>query len=201
MKPLNMSESRFNILLTLRKGNYSVGELSSILGMSSTGVRQHLTILEREALIKKVSIKGETGRPKYVYSLTEEAEIFFPKAYHKLATWLIEELNSRNMCLEEIITNIAKRNAMKYKEKFIGKSLREKINILLEILNSNGEIAEIVDDTKIKKYNCLFSHLIPHFNNTICRYDEVFCSELLGKNVRITKINNERERFCLIETL
>ncbi len=200
MKPLNMSESRLNILLALKKGNYSVEELSSILGMSRTGIRQHLTILERESFVKKVPMKTGMGRPKYVYSLTEEAEIFFPKAYHNFLAWLLEELKLRDYNLEEIIANIAKRNAVKYKEKFSGKSLKEKLNILAEILNSNGELAEITEDNKIKKYNCLFSHLISSFS-ILCKYEEVFYSELIGRNVKIKKINNGKEKFCLIEIL
>ena len=201
MKLLNISESRFSILLTLKKGNYTVEELSSMLWMSQTGVRQHLAILEGEALVKKVSIKGPTGRPKYVYSLTEEAEVFFPKAYHNLLLWLFEELKSRDFPLEEIIISIARRNAARYKERFKNKTLKEKINILLDMLNSNGEFAEIVGENKIKKYNCLFSYLVPQFNNAICKYDETFYAELLGRNIKITKINNEKERFCLIEIL
>ena len=64
-----------------RQGRATVKELDVYLGLTSTGVRQHLTVLEREGLVEAHEERGHVGRPALVYQLTDKGDGLYPKRY------------------------------------------------------------------------------------------------------------------------
>ena len=67
-------------------------------------MRAHLLSLERDGLSKQSGLQRVTRKPHLAYSLTEEAEHLFPKAYDALLNQLIAVLKARlpPMALEEV---------------------------------------------------------------------------------------------------
>ena len=57
-----------------RSGGSSVEELSTSLGLARMTIRQHLATLERDALVSSREVRRATGRPHYVFSLTDSGE-------------------------------------------------------------------------------------------------------------------------------
>ena len=92
MSPVNMCDSRYEILKILKKERCTVEDLSNKIRISPTAVRQHLTILEGESLVRGETLKEGIGRPKVIYTVTEKAEELFPKFYSWLAECLIKEI-------------------------------------------------------------------------------------------------------------
>ena len=107
---LQMQSTRRSILDYMqRHGRATVKELGGLLGLTSTGIRQHLTVLERDGLVEAREERGRVGRPTLVYSLTDKADSLYPKRYDMLASVLLEErtvLGLRNT-LEEILVSQA----------------------------------------------------------------------------------------------
>ena len=67
-----MQDTRHRILRLLKlKGPLSADEMSQELKITYMGVRQHLTPLEHDGLIRHHREQRGIGRPTYVYSLTE----------------------------------------------------------------------------------------------------------------------------------
>jgi predicted ArsR family transcriptional regulator len=91
-----MEDPRSGIFDVLKRKDSSVDKSSFQLGISPTAIRQHLAILERDSLIKRIMIKEKMGRPKIFYSLTESAEKFFPKAYSDFFKWIIRDMIERD---------------------------------------------------------------------------------------------------------
>ena len=90
-----MQTTRQEILQHLqRNGRATVKELGQLLGLTSTGIRQHLTVLERDGLVLAREERGGVGRPTLVYSLTDKAEALFPRSYDELANNLLEEIRA-----------------------------------------------------------------------------------------------------------
>ncbi len=88
-----MQETRQQILDYLReRREASVRELGDHLGLTATGVRQHVTILERAGLVRSREQRGHVGRPALFYQLSESGEAGYPKQYHRLASALLESL-------------------------------------------------------------------------------------------------------------
>ncbi len=67
-----MQTTRQQILEYLqRHGRATVKELGQVLRLTSTGIRQHLTVLERDGLVVAREERGRVGRPTLVYTLPE----------------------------------------------------------------------------------------------------------------------------------
>src|SRR5688572_5690783 len=91
----HLQSTRQSILEHLnRYGRATVKELGQVSGLTSTGIRQHLTTLERDGLVQTQEERGRVGRPTLVYSLTDKADLLFPKSYDQLALTLIEEIRT-----------------------------------------------------------------------------------------------------------
>ncbi len=88
-----MQETRQQILDYLRRrGEASIRDLGQHLGLTATGVRQHVTILERAGLVRSREQRGRVGRPALLYQLSDDGEARYPKQYHRLAGALLESL-------------------------------------------------------------------------------------------------------------
>lgn len=79
---------RFEILRNLARKRHTVETLSSVLDITTSAVRQHLGILEKDALVLKVAERRRMGRPRYVYFLTEKAYTLFSNRYDSIAEML-----------------------------------------------------------------------------------------------------------------
>lgn len=109
-----MQETRQRILEHLRLAHGArVGELSELLGLTATGIRQHLAVLEHEGLIASEAVRGGVGRPPLRYFVTSEGESLFPKGYDALANALIDELREAygDEGLQRITSGVARRLA------------------------------------------------------------------------------------------
>src|SRR5438132_4665402 len=74
-----------------RQGSASIKELEGALGVTTTAVREQVAHLLHEGFLQATRVRGEVGRPYYVYSLTAKAQDLFPKDYATLAVLLLEE--------------------------------------------------------------------------------------------------------------
>src|SRR5437762_13146196 len=74
-----------------REGSASIKDLGAALGVTTTAVREQVAHLLLEGFLQATRVRGEIGRPYYVYSLTAKAQELFPKDYATLAVLLLEE--------------------------------------------------------------------------------------------------------------
>lgn len=88
---LPMEGTRRSILEVLQKdGGRSVEELATAVGLASATIRRHLDILQRDGLVAFGVVRRKTGRPQYVFSLTEAGHAALPKEYE----WLLRKLTA-----------------------------------------------------------------------------------------------------------
>ena len=136
-----MQTTRQQILEHLqRHGRATVKELGQLLRLTSTGIRQHLTVLERDGLVLAREERGRVGRPTLVYTLTEKAETLFPKGYDELATALLEEIRAEEGSerLYQLLHRVAQRLAESFWERVEGKSLAQRVEETALILQEQG---------------------------------------------------------------
>jgi len=136
-----MQTTRQEILQHLqRDGRATVKELGQLLGLTSTGIRQHLTVLERDGLVLAREERGGVGRPTLVYSLTDKAESLFPRSYDDLASSLLEELRASEgrERVYQILHRVAGRMADAYWERVQGKDTAERVKETAAIMQEQG---------------------------------------------------------------
>ncbi|KYK38928.1 MAG: ArsR family transcriptional regulator [Theionarchaea archaeon] len=183
MNPVGMCSSRYEILRILKRGACTVDDLSSRIEISPTAIRQHLTILEGESLVRRERLKEGIGRPKVSYMITEKAEELFPKYYSWLTEFLIEEIIEENgeQKLDFIFDNIGIKFSELYAERVQGKSLEERVTVATDILNEWGAYASSENDGDtywLRNYNCSFYDVAQKYPQ-VCNVHSTFLEMLL----------------------
>lgn len=173
-----------------RQGQATVRELDRYLRLTSTGVRQHLTVLEREGLVEAYEERGHVGRPAFVYRLTEIGDGLYPKQYDQLANILLEEVRdlAGAQALQTLLRRVAVRFAEPYQGRLDGRSLPERVAEATNIIHKRGSEVDCVqdgDDWLIRQYTCPFPKVAGQ-NSSVCSLDVAFVRKLVGVDVRLS---------------
>jgi predicted ArsR family transcriptional regulator len=145
--------TRQTILEILRRRKQAtIEELTRLLGLAPATIRRHLDILMRDSMVSVGQVRRETGRPHYVFSLTEVGEDLFPKNYIRLTNRLIEEI--MDLDAEEtrgrsglelaglVFEKMAERMAQTYASRVMGATLEERLEEVVNLLSGEGIIFE-----------------------------------------------------------
>ena len=196
-----MQATRQQILDYLRReGRVTVKELDRLLGLTSTGIRQHLTVLERDGLVEAFEERGRVGRPALVYRLTEQGDALYPKQYDLLANIVLEEVREVAGAegLQTILKRVATRFADPYRERLNGKSLPDRVAEASLIIQERGCVSDSVQDGEdwlISQYTCPFPN-VARENSSVCALDVEFVRQLVGADARLTKSLLRGDRSC-----
>lgn len=130
-------------LLKLR-GPLTAAEMGKALGMTAMGVRQHLTLLERDRLIAYRTESRGMGRSSHVYSLTRVGDEVFPRTYPELANDLIETV--RSLDGDEAVGRLFERRTdqleARYQARMAGHDNEGRMRELAAIRTEEGYMAE-----------------------------------------------------------
>lgn len=179
-----IQDTRWGILKHLRaNGPASVHELSQVLGMSPVSIHYHLNVLQREGLIEPQAVRRSIGRPHYVYSLCDSARELFPQSYHRLADRLLDELKARLSVQEisDLFARIAKDIAAEHSPALEGKTLGQKVQVLVELLGEEGFLARaerVGGQFKLTQYGCPYYYVVER-HPEVCQLDLNLISETL----------------------
>ena len=154
--------TRMEVLALLRRrGSASAEAMATELNLTPNAVRQHLTNLERDGLVKSTPERHARGRPSLLFSLTERADAEFPKRYGQLATMLLTE--AREMggtdLVEDLVQRIARRHARQMAPSMSGLDFEAALDRVVQWIRRSGTMAEArrgPDGTVISIYNCPF---------------------------------------------
>ena len=198
---LQLQSTRQHIIEHLqRAGRSSVRELAALLGLTSTGIRQHLTVLERDGLVTASEERGHVGRPTFVYSLTDRAEDLFPRNYDLLAISLLEEVRDTqgNEQLQQLLHRVAARMAAQYSKRVEGKPIPERVEETARIMIEQGCMVETRrsdDEFFIDEYTCPYPKVAQH-DRAVCVLHVDLIRTLTGADTRLTSSLIRGERAC-----
>lgn len=183
-----------------RHGRATVKELGALLGLTSTGIRQHLTVLERDGLVEAREERGRVGRPTLVYSLTPQADALFPKRYDDLAGLILEEVRAEegNERLHHLLGRVAQRLAEPYSDRVQGKDLSERVRETARIMEEQGCLVDLSENDGaffIDEYTCPFPKIAEN-DRAVCALHVEFVRNLSGGDTRLTRSLLRGERSC-----
>jgi len=196
-----MQTTRQQILEHLqRHGRATVKEIGQLLRLTSTGIRQHLTVLERDGLVLASEERGRVGRPTLVYTLTEKAESLFPKSYDELAIALLEEIRADEGSerLYQLLHRVAQRLAKSYWERVEGKSLAQRVEETALILQEQGCLVDWEqrdDDFFLHEFTCPLSKIAKQ-DSSVCTLHLDLVRLLTGADTRLVRSLLRGERAC-----
>jgi predicted ArsR family transcriptional regulator len=187
-----MQATRQDILdLLRRRSQATVKEIGDALGLTATGIRQHLTVLERDGLVESREERGHVGRPALVYRLSPEGDGLYPKKYDELANALIEEARKvlGPQALAQLMKSVANRFAAPHAARLSGKPLDERVEAAGRILEARGNVVtQSVDangEYSVCKHTCEYWNVATK-NSIICALDVEFVRQLAGADARLT---------------
>jgi len=196
-----MQTTRQEILQHLqRNGRATVKELGQLLGLTSTGIRQHLTVLERDGLVLAHEERGGVGRPTLVYSLTDKAEALFPRSYDELANNLLEEIRASEgrERMYQILHRVAERMADAYWERVQGKDTAERVKETAAIMQEQGCLVDWTENDGeflLNEYTCPFPKVAKQ-DSSVCALHVDFVRRLTGADTRLAQSLLRGQRAC-----
>ncbi len=196
-----MHDTRWAVLEAIKsQGKATVASLSEALDVTAISIRHHLNSLLGEGLLKVDMERQGVGRPKHVYSLTEEAQRYFPNKYHVLVERLLDELKAKLPPdqVELIIDSMAANVAARYGATEKRGTLEARLQNLVDILGEEGFMAAVerVDEkTILTQLNCPYVY-IGQRHPEVCRIDHTLIESVLGVDVQKTSCVLDGDRSC-----
>ena len=180
-----MKSTKDRILQTLlRKPKISIIELAEAVGINAISVRHHLTNLTAEGLISADEERHGVGRPRLVYSLTEDGMEKFPTKYLRLTTRLLDQMKDSmpGPVVAKLFSQIAEDMANEYSDQIKGLSMEERLDFVKEMLAKEGFTVEWEkkgNDYQIHEISCPYYQIgIAH--PEVCTVDQTLISRMLA---------------------
>ena len=196
-----MQATREAILRYLhREGRATVKELGRALGLTATGIRQHLTVLERDGLVESHEERGRVGRPALVYTLTDRADSVFPKNYDLLANLLLDEVLAMDgqQHLQALLRRVSARMTEQHAERLEGKDLEGRVAEAVQILQEQGCIAEWErqgDEFFIHECTCPYPK-VAREHRAVCALEVDFVRRLTGGEAKLVTSLLRGDKSC-----
>jgi DeoR family transcriptional regulator, suf operon transcriptional repressor len=181
-------------------GPLSVAELADAMVVTPTAIRQRLTRLLSREIIQRESLRNGRGRPKHRYWLTDKGMQMTGSNFTDLAMVLWREVRALEApeLRREILRRLSQALASGYANKVQGETASERLHSVAEIL-AQRRIPTSVDDNLERP--TLTAHACPYpvlsdQDHSVCTMERMMISELVGKDVRLTKCRLEGDEQC-----
>ncbi len=180
-----MKSMKDKILQTLlRKPRITINELAEAVGINPISVRHHLTNLQMEGLIAAEEERHGVGRPRLVYSLTEEGMERFPTKYLRLTTRLLAQMKETmpGPLVTKLFNQVAEDLASEYTSQMQGLSMEERLEFVKELLAQEGFTVEWEKkgtEYQIHEISCPY-YQIGVAHPEVCTVDQTLISKMLA---------------------
>jgi len=176
--------TRGKVLFLLKKrGPCTVAYLSQQLELTPNAIRQHLSALERDNLISQQPVKTGPNKPAMAFSLTSNAESFFPKRYETLLSKLVDGLEKKQgravVC--RLLSDLGDSLAEGYTSHFSSLDFEERMREVSRIMEESGSIPDWEINGhgwELRDYNCPYS-AAARANPAVCEVQSGFLQKLL----------------------
>ena len=177
-----------------------MASLADALGLTPISIRHHLNSLQGEGLIKIEVERKSVGRPRHLYTLTEDAQRYFPNKYHVLIGRLLDQLkvSLSPEQIEAIIDSMALNVAAQYGPLQESGTLEQRLERLVSVLGAEGFMAAVqrIDNhTVLAELNCPYVY-VGQRHPEVCRIDHAIIRSILGVDVQQTACVLNGDHAC-----
>lgn len=180
-----MKSTKDRILQTLlRRPNLTINDLAESVGINPISVRHHLSNLEKEGLIAAEEERHGVGRPRLVYSLTEDGMERFPTKYLRLTTRLLAQMKESMPApmVTSLFNQIAEDLADQYTADMKDMDMEERLDFVKDLLAQEGftvEWEKKEGQYEIHEISCPYYQIgIAH--PEVCTVDQTLISKMLA---------------------
>jgi DeoR family transcriptional regulator, suf operon transcriptional repressor len=180
-----MKSTKDRILQTLlRRPKITINDLAEAVGINPISVRHHLTNLQMEGLVAAEEERHGVGRPRLVYSLTEDGMERFPTKYLRLTTRLLAQMKETmpGPLVSKLFNQIAEDLASEYSSQIQGMDMEERLDFVKELLAQEGftvEWEKTGSQYQIHEISCPY-YQIGVAHPEVCTVDQTLISKMLA---------------------
>jgi predicted ArsR family transcriptional regulator len=184
--------TRGKIVGALRsRGAASAFDLASEFALSPNAIRQQLVILERDGLVIGKSVRRGKTKPTHEYSLTTQADRYFPQAYDRMLGAVLREvrLTQGDAGVAQVFSGIAKRVVGKMAPALEGKSTLERLEAIADNIRGSGvavDVEEHGDTIVLREHNCPYANVVSE-HPECCTVIHSMLDEVVSPKVKQTE--------------
>ena len=183
--------TRGKIVGALRsRGAASAFDLAAEFGVSPNAIRQQLVILERDGLVAGKSVRRGKTKPTHEYSLTNQADRYFPQAYDRMLNAVLREVRSTqgDAAVARIFDAIGKRAVGRVGD-VTGKSTPERVEAIAANIRTTGVAVEVEahgDTIVLREHNCPYASVVSE-HPECCSVIHTMLDEIVSPDVKQTE--------------
>ncbi|MGM0555346.1 MAG: helix-turn-helix transcriptional regulator [Myxococcota bacterium] len=187
------------IELIKRNVEISVNEGADSLGLATTTIRQHLTTLENQRIVKTRSKRHGRGRPRLLYALTDRGEAFFEEYDQEFLSGLMAFLFEKGLgdVVHEYIERLA--DSLSQKLDLEGSDAAERGSALISFFRRRGFMPEIDEtpagETLLTLRHCPYS-TVAGCSKRVCDIEKQWLQDIWGSDVERTRHRLEGDDAC-----
>jgi predicted ArsR family transcriptional regulator len=190
--PLNrrfLETTRGQILSLIRREARTVEDLAAALELSDNAVRNHLSTLERDRLVRQGGVRRTSGagKPAVLFELHPDAESLFSLAYPPVLSTVLETIVNSLPAdqAEQLLRDVGRRLAVQLGGRSRG-SIDQRIRNAAAAIAALGGDVDVVreeDATRIRGRGCPLSAAVSK-TPEVCLAMETLVSEVAGANAQ-----------------
>ncbi len=198
-----MTVTREKVLRTLLTHPRStINELADAVGISPISIRHHITSLQAENLVLCDEERHGVGRPRQLFSLTEDGVEQFPTRYVKLTLRLLKRL--KETMPEALVNNLFTQMAEELASDLASDvdttnlTIEERLALILQLLRQEGfsiEWEKVDNNFLIHEASCPY-YFIGQDHPEICTVDQVLISTILNLPAEKTRCILNGDNVC-----
>ncbi len=206
MRDSRTSDTRRDLMLLLlsnKTDGLTLDELAERVGITRNAVRQHITSMERDGLVRHMAMRPSGRRPSRAYGLTVAGGEAFPRQYDRLALQMLESLRSTigDDAVETVLDDMVESLAATWLPELEPLDQAARMRRVVELMNELGYHAhEDAEAVGVGAVNCVF-HNVAAKTRAVCRFDEKLLSRLLGEKVLLKTCMAEGDETCVFSQL
>ncbi len=187
-----------------RDGSVTAKQLSSELGMTTMGARQHLQGLEDDGILSTHDVKVKIGRPTRHWALTQKGHEQFADRHGELTIQFIEAVEHifGKEGLEKVTSEREKLTLQNYRQQLAHcDSLESKLQTLVSLREQEGYMADLVQDEHgflLIENHCPICKAATRCPN-LCQSELSVFQALLGSEIKIERTEHiiRGQRRCV----
>ncbi len=182
------------------QGPMTVAEMARLVGVTPTAIRQRISRLLAQGLVRREAIRSGRGRPSHRYYLTALGLRRMGSNFTDLALALwrqigqIEDSQLRYKLIRQVVQSLADQ----YADQVRGITTGERMQSISRLLQQR-QVPFAVDRSNglpvLTAHGCPYQELAEE-DRTICQLEEMLFSQLLGEEVRLSQCRLDGAGGC-----
>ena len=186
--------------LLQQRGSLNIKTIEVALGVTTTAVRQQLTVLQAEGLVTATTVREKRGRPYTVYCLSDKGQELFARGYESLALALLEEVLelAEPGSVRQLLQRVSARLGAQYAEQIQGATLEERLRQLVAVIEEHGITSKVEEKDSffvLTEYGCPYYGLARE-HREICGVEIEAMEQVLGSEVTLCQSQLDGHHGC-----